>query len=234
MLVADYISPGLVRGYARFDPRADRTAIATRPISSAHGHLAMTIDQGPDTERYQGIVALEGEGPEAAAHTYFAQSEQIPTRLALAAGRLCGAAAGGGWRAGAIMVQHLPADGGQSPLPPIQRRGPGSDELSAEDDRWVKARLLLDTVEDHELLDPAAGARTPPLSPLPRGRRQGLFRPWPSSTIAPARASASPKCIARFTAEERADMLENGKITVTCEFCSTRYVFEPDELAAAE
>ncbi len=86
MLVADYASPGQVRGYAQFDAAAvEAVSAEERPVSTARllgrGHLAMTVDQGSDMERYQGIVALDGGGLEGAAHEYFQQSEQIPTRL---------------------------------------------------------------------------------------------------------------------------------------------------------
>ncbi len=230
MLVADYTAPGLMRGYARHHPeRIEADANAAQLIG--HGHLAMTIDQGPDTERYQGIVALEGEGLAAAAHTYFSQSEQIPTRLRLAAGQLLWRE-GASWRAGAIMIQHLPSDGGQSPLPLTSGEG-GEDELSPQDDRWVKASLLLDTVEDHELLDPLLA---------PERLLYRLFHEDGVRVFATVALKAHCTCsrqriaeiIARFSAEERADMLENGKIIATCEFCSSRYVFEPDEFAAAE
>ena len=119
MIVADYVSPGRIRGYARFD--AARLAALESPAQPAllgNGYLAMTVDQGPDMERYQGIVPLHGEDLTAAAHGYFEKSEQIPTRIRLAAGPLLqrGSKAES-WRAGAIMVQHLPREGGASPLP---------------------------------------------------------------------------------------------------------------------
>ena len=92
MLVVDFSTPGKVRACARFD--TDRVAAAmaqSRGRDAAglllgHGHLAMTIDQGPDMSRYQGLVALEGQDLEHAAHEYFLRSEQIPTRVRLAVG----------------------------------------------------------------------------------------------------------------------------------------------------
>src|SRR5690606_14026641 len=123
MLVVDYATPGQVRGYAQFDADAVHGLMAeVRPVPAARllgkGHLAMTVDQGSDMERYQGIVALDGGGLEGAAHEYFQQSEQIPTRLRLTAGPLLGRGAERPetWRAGAIMVQHLPREGGASPM----------------------------------------------------------------------------------------------------------------------
>ena len=92
----------------------------------------MTVDQGPDMERYQGIVPLDGEDLTAAAHGYFEKSEQIPTRIRMAAGPLLqrGAKAES-WRAGAIMVQHLPREGGASPLPTPFRRCAGGQRGGA-------------------------------------------------------------------------------------------------------
>lgn len=233
MIVADYLSPGGVRGYARFDK-----AKAIESASQAHligkGHLAMTVDQGLDRERYQGIVPLEGSDLTSAAHTYFTQSEQIPTRLRLAAGPLITREARAeSWRAGAIMVQHLPREGGSSPLPVHSGDAPaGADDQPAEHDDWVKARLLLDTVEAHEMLDPM-------LTP-----QQLLYRLYHEDgvTVYPGHrlrrhctcSSASVAAMLRnFPAEDRAAMVEGGAIEVTCEFCSSKYRFDPESLAPA-
>src|SRR5207245_2642048 len=90
MLVVDFRTPGSVRGCARYDKEAVAAAIADGKDDPGallgHGHLAMTIDQGPDTSRYQGLVALEGKDLAHAAHEYFLRSEQIPTRVRLAVG----------------------------------------------------------------------------------------------------------------------------------------------------
>ena len=88
MLVVDFEAPDRVRAYARFD--AAKLEASGRSASTAdllgRGHLALTIDQGSDMSRYQGIVALEGQSIEDAAHQYFRQSEQIPTRIRIAVG----------------------------------------------------------------------------------------------------------------------------------------------------
>jgi molecular chaperone Hsp33 len=235
MLVADYVSPGGVRGYARFS--AERIAALPQqdqPNILGHGHLAMTVDQGTDMDRYQGIVPLSHSTLTDAADTYFRQSEQIPTRLRLAAGRIAGRTSQPeSWRSGAIMVQHLPSEGGMSPIPFASGDAPeGHDEPVQENDNWVKARLLLDTVEDHELLDPT-------LSP-----EQLLYRLYHEDgvTVYPAtplnrHCTCSREVVAdmlrRFSAEDRADMVENGSIGVTCEFCSTRYTFAPADFTQA-
>ena len=90
MLVVDFMTPGRLRAYARFDREAVRAIAEQGPADATvylgKGHLAMTVDQGADMERYQGIVALDGGTLSEAAHVYFAQSEQIPTTVRLAAG----------------------------------------------------------------------------------------------------------------------------------------------------
>ncbi len=115
MLVVDYRTPGNVRALARFDKDQVAAAIAEGRADPGaligRGHLAMTIDQGPDTARYQGLVALEGKDLEHAAHEYFLRSEQIPTRVRLAVGEEIAAGAGGAshrWRAGGHSAQFLP------------------------------------------------------------------------------------------------------------------------------
>ncbi len=233
MLVADYTSPGLMRGYARHHVDSESTATDVGRLLG-NGHLAMTIDQGPETERYQGIVELAGEDLSAAADSYFARSEQIPTRLKLAAGRLLGRGGSdeASWRAGAIMVQHLPGNGAQSPLPLTSGEG-GDDEVFPEEDHWVKARLLVDTVEDHELLDPLLA----PERLLYRLFHEDGVRVFPAISLR-RHCTCSRERIAgimsRFTPQERADMVEDGRITATCEFCSARYDFDPEEFTGDE
>jgi len=232
MLVADYVAPGKIRGYARFDAaRLPREPGGGQAALLGNGYLAMTVDQGPDMERYQGIVPLDGADLTAAAHTYFEKSEQIPTRIRLAAGPLFqrGSKAGS-WRGGAIMVPHLPRAGGQSPLPSSSGDAPeGLDAPPAEHDDWVKARLLLDTVEDHELLDPQLSAE------------QLLYRLYHEDGVTAYAATglqrycscsleSITRMLARFPAEDQAGMVENGEIAVTCEFCSTTYRLAPGDL----
>ena len=147
LLVADYQVPGGLRGYARFS--AER--LAELPADGrllGEGHLAMTIDRGGDTERYQGVVPLEGESLTEAADTYFRQSEQLPTFIRLAVARHYRAGSAGSrswtWRAGGLLVQKLTREGGRS----VAREAAFSEE------DWTRARALAETVEDHELLDP--------------------------------------------------------------------------------
>ena len=234
MLVVNFDQPGALRGYASFDagdPQfASGAAAASQGALLGSGHLAMTIDPGGDMDRYQGIVALDREPLVAAAHAYFRQSEQLPTFMRLAVARHF---AGGRWqwRAGGIMIQHVARAGGK-PLAPGEKPEDRDARLDGEDDEaWTRVRLLTETVEDHELLDPL-------LTP-----ERLLFRLYHEEgvRVLPALAlSAECKCsrerigavLASFPAAELADMREaDGAIAVTCEFCSRQYRFGPGELA---
>lgn len=229
MLVADYHGPGQVRAYAHFNGEALKDVPERNEgVLLGSGHLAMTVDQGPDMERYQGIVPLARTTLAEAAHAYFAQSEQIPTRLRVAAGPLIGRGRGAqqNWRAGAIMVQHLPRQGGPSPMQFSSGDAPeGSEQSIAEHDDWVKARALLDTVEDHELLDPTLS----PEELLYRLYHEDGVTVYPATPIARYCTCSRERIgeiLKQFTDEEIADMREDGRIKVTCEFCSTVYEFD--------
>lgn len=231
MLVADFVSPNGARGTARFNPALPLEGLTEKQLLGT-GYLAMTVDQGADMERYQGIVPLGDATLADAAHTYFQQSEQIPTRLRLAAGPLSVKGdKSAHWRAGAILVQHLPRDGGISPQQLSSGDAPeGHDDGISENDDWVKARLLLDTVEDHELLDPTLSAE----ELLYRLYHEDGVTAYPATQLA-RHCTCSEEAVATmiqgFTSQERADMVQDGEIGVTCEFCSTRYRFNPAQFA---
>src|SRR5690606_20549871 len=113
------------------------------------GRLAFTIDRAGSSMRHQGLVALEGEGLEAAAHEYFLRSEQIPTRVRLAAAQTMGPGGASNWRAGGVLAQFLPA------APERRRRdldpgdAPTGWRPEPEDDAWLEAQALMSTIEDH-------------------------------------------------------------------------------------
>src|SRR4051794_33286222 len=108
-LIVDFQAPDRLRAYARFDKRRLRDGQDSGQLLGK-GHLAMTIDQGADMSRYQGLVALEGGNLEDAAHEYFLRSEQIPTRVRLAVGEEWRGGDGPRhrWRAGGMLMQFLP------------------------------------------------------------------------------------------------------------------------------
>jgi molecular chaperone Hsp33 len=241
LVVVDYRTTGDIRAYARFDRDAVAAAQAADPGTLlGRGVLAMTVDQGVHTNRYQGVVPLEGEGFEDVAHMYFRQSEQIPTRVRLAVAEMHvreGSAMRRSWRAGGLIVQFLPEAS--------ERMGsrdlPGGDapegfevadyEDGDDDDSWVEAATLAGTAQDDELTDPALPVESL-LYRLFHERGVRVFR----STEVRDRCSCSRDRIAgvlaSFTAEEITESTEEGAISVTCEFCGAKYGFDPAEFGA--
>src|SRR6201985_3332559 len=158
-LIVDFQLPDRLRAYARFDA----TRLKEGKDSGAllgKGHLAMTIDQGADMSRYQGLVALDGGSLEDAAHEYFLRSEQIPPRVRLAVGEEWRGGDGKAkhrWRAGGLLMQFLPKAperARQADLHPGDAPEGTAAHKVAEDDAWVEGQSLIATVEDVELIDP--------------------------------------------------------------------------------
>jgi molecular chaperone Hsp33 len=239
MLVVDFTTPGKLRACARFDADAVAAASAAGKDDPGallgRGHLAMTIDQGPEMNRYQGLVALEGGDLEQAAHEYFLRSEQIPTRVRIAVGEELRAGRGHRWRAGGILLQFLPKSperARQPDLDPGDAPAGTAPHVVPEDEAWVEGRSLVATVEDVELIDPSVSAERL-LYRLFHERGVRVFR----DTKIQAQCSCSrgnvETMLKSFSQDDRDHMVENGVITVTCEFCNSSYVFEPGEVGAA-
>jgi molecular chaperone Hsp33 len=217
LLVCDYLR-GELRGYVRHDP--DRLADAgPNPSLFAlfgKGYLAITFDHPKMEERYQGIVPLEGDSLALAAQSFFAQSEQIPSIVRLAAAKRDGQ-----WVAGGLLFQHLPE--GEE----------GRERLHTRLDHpdWPHVAILAGSVKEDELTDAAL-----PLDDL-------VWRLFHEEdevrTLASVRVSRGCRCdpayvrsvIAKFPVEERETMVgDNGLITVDCEFCSSKFEFAPEEV----
>jgi molecular chaperone Hsp33 len=243
MLVVDYTSPDRVRACARFDAARIAAAIAANEVAAGkllgHGHLAMTIDQGPEMNRYQGLVPLEGGDLEQAAHEYFVRSEQIPTRVRLAVAEEFRAGENGArrhWRAGGILVQFLPNSperARQADLAPGDAPPGTTPHVIPEDDAWVEGRSLIATVADIELIDPALSSERLAYR-LFHERGVRVFRPAPVQARCSCSRGNVENMLKSFSQEDRDDMVEDGRITVTCEFCSSTYVFAPDEIAGQD
>ncbi|HEY1798565.1 MAG TPA: Hsp33 family molecular chaperone [Stellaceae bacterium] len=220
LIVADVSTAGAVRGYAQYD--AERLGeIAGRagqspsvPQLCGGGYIAFTVDQGEHTERYQGIVELAGATLAECAQHYFRQSEQIQAGIKLSAARTGGS---GMWRAGGLMLQRVPPEGGYKVI---------ADDV---EDGWRRAMVLMSSATADELTDPD-------LSP-----RRLLYRLFHEETVrvfdtqpVEARCRCSRERIVgilRSFPQKDIDELREDKVTtVTCEFCNTTYEFDRDEL----
>ncbi len=238
MLVVDYTSTGTLRAYAHFDADAivDHDVSVENGTASllGEGHLALTIDQGKFTERYQGVVPLSNTSLSEAAHTYFMQSEQIPTNIYLAAGLLVSNGPQGAvnsWQAGGMMIQYLPDTGGT----PLHKDLPSGDEAEdvterQEDDRWTRARALMNTIEDHELLDPTLSLERLVYRFFHEDGVR-VFEPIPLKRGCQCSTEKVEQMLNQFKADDINAMIKDGSIEVTCEFCSQNYTFDPEKFA---
>jgi molecular chaperone Hsp33 len=232
-IVVDVVAPEKVRAYARFNKmRVADAGKATTGELLGNGHLAMTVEHGAEAQRYQGIVALSGGGLEAAAHAYFKNSEQIPTRVRLAVGEEMIAGAKMRWRAGGLLVQFLPREpkrAQQGDIDPGDApEGTPKHEVK-EDDAWVEAKSLVETVEDHELLDSSLSSERL-LWRLFNERGVRVFNAQPVTAHCSCSRERVHEMLKSFPPEDRGDMVKDGKIVVTCEFCGRVYPFEPGEV----
>ncbi|MBD8686020.1 MULTISPECIES: Hsp33 family molecular chaperone [unclassified Rhizobium] len=242
LLVADFTAPQNMRAYARFDEERLAQATAEGKTSPEQllgaGILAFTIDQGVGMQPYQGIVPLDGSTLEEIAGVYFRQSEQLPTRVRLGVAELFDRDEEGkprhGWRAGGLIAQFLP----QAPERLRQRDlhgGDGDENIVdyAVDDAWNEAVALIDTVDTDELTDP----QVPAEKLLYRLFHEQGVRVYDPQLILDRCNCSRDKIkgvLSGFSADEIRDSQEDGVISVTCEFCSTTYRYQVDELEAAE
>ena len=239
LLVVDFATPSSVRAYARFD--AERVAAAeaageTDPEKLlGNGTMALTVDQGGYSQRYQGIVALEGASLEKVAEGYFRQSEQIPTTVRLAVARIARRGESGfreTWRAGGLIAQFLPEASERMRLPdlPGGDAPEGADDLLdfEPDDAWTEVKALVDTVHASELADPEVGvARL--LFRLFHERGVRVFPPTAVEDDCTCSRERIKEVLSNFSATEIEESVEDGKIEVTCEFCGESYDFTPEE-----
>ncbi|MEM9708340.1 MAG: Hsp33 family molecular chaperone HslO [Pseudomonadota bacterium] len=225
-------SPARMRAFASFDKdRLEPGAAAFGQIGK--GYFAILIDQGQGTTPYQGITPIAGGSLSACAETYFAQSEQLPTRFALSFGRSTLSDGEEGWRAGGVMLQHMPK---VSPFASGGGSGEGglldaSDIVSGDDaENWNRANVLLDTVDDLELVGPSVQP-TELLVRLFHDEAPRVFDPQAvefGCTCSPEKVRQS---LSIYSAKDIGHMTtEDGKVTADCQFCGAHYEFEPDTL----
>jgi molecular chaperone Hsp33 len=243
LIATDYFSPAEdgapaeIRAYAGFDAEALAAVAPGTPgfdlIGS--GVFAILIDQGPGTTPYQGLTPIAGRSLADCAETYFAQSEQLPTRFALAMGEAAVPGSEAHWRAGGIMLQHMPA---ASPF--ARQEASGFDGLLAPEDmlegsdaeNWNRAVMLLGTVEETELVGPQVGSE----ELLLRLFHEEDPRVFPSRPVRFGCTCSRAKVVnslAAYPPEEIATMTTpDGTLTADCQFCGAHYELDPAELDA--
>ncbi|WP_299846627.1 Hsp33 family molecular chaperone HslO [uncultured Roseovarius sp.] len=237
MIATDYYGPdsegraARIRAYASFD--RDRLTDSAPFDQVGDGYFAVLIDQGEGTEPYQGITPIAGDGLSDCAEAYFAQSEQLPTRFSLSFGKSTEAGGSEHWRAGGVMLQHMPK---ASPF----AQGGGSGEgglLGAQDivegeelENWTRVNTLLDTVEELELIGPSVA----PTDLLVRLFHEETPRVFDSQSVRFGCSCTEERVrnsLSIYSARDIEKMTtEEGTVTADCQFCGAHYVLDPKTL----
>jgi molecular chaperone Hsp33 len=236
IIATDYYAPeaegasARIRGYASFD--SDRLDPDATPFSQiGEGYFAVLIDQGEGTEPYSGITPIAGGSLSSCAETYFAQSEQLPTRFALSFGQSTLPGATPAWRAGGVMLQHMPVAGGSV----AAEGGSGEGGLlnhadilgGAQGENWTRANILLDTAEDMELVGPSV-APTDLLVRLFHEEGPRVFEAQPVRFGCTCSADKVRQSLSIYSAKDIAHMTTpEGTVTADCQFCGAHYVLDP-------
>lgn len=228
MAVADVTSDGAVRACASFDEerfeaaREKLSALKTTEGDQNHlaqylgkGHIAFTVDQGAHTDRYQGIVALNGASMVECVQHYFAQSEQIGTGIKMAVGQRDGL-----WRAEAIMMQNMPEEGGIAPVGNL------------DEDDWRRAMVLLDSCTNDEFLAPDIGASELLLRLF---HEEGVRVYDRQSVYHQCRCDEArvKNILKTLNPDEIREASIDGEIEMICEFCSYKYAFATQDIVGA-
>jgi molecular chaperone Hsp33 len=240
LIATDYFGPAeegqpaRMRAYAGFDADAITEADAAKPFELlGQGVFAILIDQGPGSTPYQGMTPIAGGSLADCAETYFAQSEQLPTRFALAMGEALEPGGAAHWRGGGVLLQHMP-----KASPYAKQEATGFDGLLAAEDmldgadaeNWQRAVMLLQTVEATELIGPHVG----PEQLLLRLFSEEGPRVYPAQPVRFGCTCGPEKVVrslAGYPAHEIAGMTTpEGKVTADCQFCGAHYEFDPAEL----
>jgi molecular chaperone Hsp33 len=246
-LVVDVNSEGILRAYASFDENQIKAIMEDAEKDHGKeednrysgleygallgkGYLAFTVDQGPQTERYQGIVAVEGESLSQSVQHYFDQSEQILTCVRVAAGKIKDA-----WRCGALMIQKIPDEGGEHEGSNVISMDSESDHKTKEekDDDWNRSVVLMQTCTQDEFLAPDLHSNDL-LMRLFHEEGVIVYDPLAISKGCRCTQKRVENALLTLSAEERQECIKDGKVEMVCEFCSKKYVFTADEINSLE
>jgi molecular chaperone Hsp33 len=227
--------PARIRAYASYD--ADRLDHDAAPFSQiGEGYFAVMIDQGEGMLPYQGFTPIAGGSLAACAETYFAQSEQLPSRFVLTFGKSQVPGGLSHWRAGGVMLQHMPSIGGNRPVAAEAGSGEGGllshvDILSGDDsENWNRANALLETVEELELIGPSVS----PTELLVRLFHEEAPRVFDAQPVQFGCSCSEDKVRQAMSIYSQKDIkhmtTEAGVVTADCQFCSAHYELDPKTL----
>lgn len=228
LLVADVTSEHKVRACAKYDEqkllkakelRKTQDSLEPLPHLVGGGHMAFTIDQGPETDLYQGIVDLKGKTLTELALRYFKQSEQIDTALKLFLKVPQGESST--WQSAGILVQKVPLKGGKD------------IDFDEENQKktWEDLTVFVQSLKDDEVFD-ANLSSSEILYRLFHGNDLSVQKEQPYTFGCRCSRDKLFSTLSGFPKNEIDEMLDQDqKITATCHFCSETYVFDKAEFS---
>lgn len=229
LVFADYIAPHTeselpkIRAYAVYDAEAvfDKSRAVPFDLLDTNGTFALSIDQGPGLQPYQGMTPVAGNSLSECVQVYFAQSEQIATRILTHLEHR-----EGGWTAGGLLLQHMPTSddqggrSGRAEHPDGLMRAYDIARINGYEEDWQRVNILLDTLGQSELLDDQVSSE----SILTRLFHEERVRAFDPQSIAFGCTCARNKIEAALNLEKLAD--ENGEVHAKCQFCGKEYMFQ--------
>lgn len=217
MLVADMTTNGNIRACASFDKDVINAASykSNRAELLGNGYMAFTVDQGEHADRYQGIVELKPESLVASVQNYFTQSEQISTGMMLSVGKVAGK-----WRACGVMVQQMPEE-------TAQYNKDGKSDVHEDD--WRRTMILLGSVREDEMLSEEIGAEEL-LFRLFHEEGVRVFETHALQKSCRCSAERVEGILSTMSGDDIDEITVDGKIVMTCEFCSKDYILDPKDI----
>ena len=240
LIATDYFAPskngdlGTIRAFASFnEPNLDIGE--KNPFEQlGKGYFAVLIDQGPNTEPYQGITPLTGGSLHKCAETYFAQSEQLATRFALTIGKSQTKTKKISWQAAGLIIQKMPK---KTERGVVKKEGSTNQLLASADllqgqesENWNRVNFHIDTVEELELMGPHI-SKIQLLNRLFHEENPRVFEAQSIKFGCTCSADKVRNTMSMYSSKDIETMTTaDGKVTADCQFCGAHYIMEPTKL----
>ena len=240
LIATDYFAPskngelGTIRAFASFnEPNLDIGE--KNPFEQlGKGYFAVLIDQGPNTEPYQGITPLTGGSLHKCAETYFAQSEQLATRFALTIGKSQTKTKKISWQAAGLIIQKMPKKTKRG----VEKKEGSTNQLLAsadllqgqESENWNRVNFHIDTVEELELMGPHI-SKIQLLNRLFHEENPRVFEAQSIKFGCTCSADKVRNTMSMYSSKDIETMTTaDGKVTADCQFCGAHYIMDPTKL----
>ena len=240
LIATDYFAPskngelGTIRAFASFN-ESNLDIGEKNPFEQlGKGYFAVLIDQGPNTEPYQGITPLTGGSLHKCAETYFAQSEQLATRFALTIGKSQTKTKKISWQAAGLIIQKMPK---KTERGVVKKEGSTNQLLASADllqgqesENWNRVNFHIDTVEELELMGPHI-SKIQLLNRLFHEENPRVFEAQSIKFGCTCSADKVRNTMSMYSSKDIETMTTaDGDVTADCQFCGAHYIMDPTKL----